>query len=153
MSPASREQENNGFNVPWKLCLNLCSLRWLKPTRRRVNNFKPETSLVPKVLFAVGRIKSKSALRNTEYEGAWQIEVSSLFHSLIVWGKKRITKSFCYILFWNIYVYYNAYLVGKINCKDNLVFDYSKFYKYNKVFESTSSPSLSQIQVLGIVFP
>ena len=45
-------------------------LRWLKPTRRRVNNFEPEASLVPNVLFAVGRIKSKSALRNTEYEGA-----------------------------------------------------------------------------------
>ena len=45
-------------------------MRWLKPTRGRVNNFKPETSLVPKVLFAVGWIKSKSALRSTEYEGA-----------------------------------------------------------------------------------
>ena len=33
--------------------------------------------------FAVGRIKSKSALRNIEYEGALQIEVPSLFHSLI----------------------------------------------------------------------
>ena len=50
--------------------LNLCSLRLMKPTRRRVNNFKPETSLIPKVLLAVGRIKSKSALRNTEYEEA-----------------------------------------------------------------------------------
>ena len=40
-----------------------------------VNNFKPESSLVPKVLFAVGWIKSKSTLQNTEYEGAWQIEV------------------------------------------------------------------------------
>ena len=45
-------------------------MRWLKSTRRRVNNFKPETSLIPEVLFAVGRIKSKSALRNTRYEGA-----------------------------------------------------------------------------------
>ena len=92
MSSASREQGHNGFNVSWKLCLNLCSLRWLKPTRRRVNNFKPETSLVPKVLFAVGRIKPKSAFRNTEYEGAWQNEVSSLFHSLTVWGKKELLK-------------------------------------------------------------
>ena len=45
-------------------------MSWLKPTRRYVNNFKPETSLVAKVLFAVGWIKSKSALLNTEYEGA-----------------------------------------------------------------------------------
>ena len=46
----------------------------LKPTRSCVNNFKPGTSLVPKVLFAVGLIKSKSALWNTEYEGALQIK-------------------------------------------------------------------------------
>ena len=39
--------------------------------------------------FAVGRIKSKSALRNIEYEGALQIEVPSFFHSLIFWGKKN----------------------------------------------------------------
>ena len=51
-------------------CLNFYSLGWLKPTRRRVNNFKPQTSLVPKVLFAVGQIKFKSALRNAEYEAA-----------------------------------------------------------------------------------
>ena len=47
-------------------------------------------SLVPKVHFAVGRIKSESGLRNTEYEGAWKIEGSSFFHSLIVWGKKKL---------------------------------------------------------------
>ena len=70
MSSASREQGHNWFNVSWKLFLNLCSLRWLKPTRRRVNNFKPETSLIPKVLFAVGWIKSKSVLQNNEYEGS-----------------------------------------------------------------------------------
>ena len=53
--------------------LELCSLRWLKQTRRLVNNFKPETSSIPNVLFAVCRIKSKSYSRNTKYEGAWQI--------------------------------------------------------------------------------
>ena len=50
--------------------VNLCPLRCLKPTQRCVNNFKPESSLVPKVLFAVGWIKSKSTLQNTECEGA-----------------------------------------------------------------------------------
>ena len=84
MSSASWEQGHNGFNVSSKLCLNLCSLRCLKLTRRRVNNFIPDTSLVAKVLFAVSWIKSKSALRNTEYEGPLQIDVPSFFHSLIV---------------------------------------------------------------------
>ena len=50
-------------------------------------------------------------------------------------------------------MYYNAYLVGKINCKDNLVLDYSESYKNKKAFETTSSPSLFQVQVPGIVFP
>ena len=49
-----------------------------------VNNFKSEASLVPKVLFTVGRIKSKSAFQNTEYREACQIEITSSFHSLIV---------------------------------------------------------------------
>ena len=155
MSSASREQGHNGFTVSWKLYLNLCSLGWLKPTRTRVNSFKPETSLVPKVLFAVGRIKSKRPLQNTEYEGAWQIDVSSLFHCL---RQKRITKSFCSVENLSNFVIltciiYNAYLVGKVNFKDQLVLDYSKFYKTTKAFETTSSPSLSQIHVLGIVFP
>ena len=39
-------------------------------TRRSANNFKTAASLVTQVLFAVSRIKSKRALRNTEYEGA-----------------------------------------------------------------------------------
>ena len=52
------------------MCLNLCSLRLLKPTLRRANTFKPQTSTVLKVLFAVCQVKSKSALRITEYEGA-----------------------------------------------------------------------------------
>ena len=50
------------------------SLRWLKPTQRRVNNFKPET-LFPNVLLAVNQIKSKS--------------VSNCLR------QKRISKSFC----------------------------------------------------------
>ena len=89
MSSASKEKGHNKFNVSWKVCLSLCSLKWLKPTERRVNKFKPKTSLVLKVLFAVSRIKSKSDLWNTELEGASQMEVLSLFYSLSVWGKKE----------------------------------------------------------------
>ena len=49
------------------------------------------------MLSAFGCIKSESALnmKNYEYEGAWQIEISFLFHLLIVGGKKQIAKSFC----------------------------------------------------------
>ena len=87
-----------GTRVQWVQCILKIMFKFRHVTViRHVNNFKPETSLVPKLLlFAVGQIKSKSTLQYTEHERAWQIEVSSLFHSLIVWGKKRITKSFCF---------------------------------------------------------
>ena len=80
------------LNLKFFKCLDLCSLRCLKLTRRRVNNFKPETSLVAKVLFAVSWIKSKSALQNPEYERPSQIEVPGFFHSLIFWCKKALLK-------------------------------------------------------------
>ena len=46
------------------------------------------------MLFAVGWIKSESALnmKNYEYEGVWQIEISFLFHFLFVGGKKKLLK-------------------------------------------------------------
>ena len=31
-------------------------------------------------------------------------------------------------------MYYSAYLVRKVNCKDKLLLDYSKFYRNNKDF-------------------
>ena len=59
-------------------------------TWRHVSNSKPDTLLILKVLLAVGRMKSKSAKQNTTYEGAWHIEGSSLFSSLMVKGKKEL---------------------------------------------------------------
>ena len=49
--------------------LKIFSLRSLKSTRRHVNSFKPEISLIPNALFVVSQIKSKNDLQNTEYEG------------------------------------------------------------------------------------
>ena len=40
----------------------------------------------------------------------------------------------------------------EVNCKDKHLLGYSKFYRKSKVFEAISSPSLFQIQVLGIGF-
>ena len=36
--------------------------------------------------------RPKSVFQNTDYEGAWQIEVSSLFCALTVWSKKELLK-------------------------------------------------------------
>ena len=64
-----------GTRTQWVQCILKIKLKFVfsemaETNTMRFNNFKSETSLVPKVLFAVSRIKSKSALRNTEYEGA-----------------------------------------------------------------------------------
>ena len=39
VSSISRLQEHTEFMHSWKLCLNLCSFRWLKFKRKWVNNF------------------------------------------------------------------------------------------------------------------
>ena len=67
--------------------LKIFSLGSLKSTRR--HSFKPEISLIPNALFAVSQIKSENDLKNTEYEGVWHIEVSSLFHSQLSEAKKN----------------------------------------------------------------
>ena len=40
----SKLQEHSGFIVPWKLWLNLCSLRWLKAKRNLVSSLIPRLS-------------------------------------------------------------------------------------------------------------
>ena len=80
VSTASREQGPQWVLRILKIMFKFTFTDTAKP-RRRVGNFKRETSLIPKVLFAVVQKKSKKALRNTAYEGAWHIEGSSLFHS------------------------------------------------------------------------
>ena len=37
----SKPQLHNGFKESWKLCLNLCSRKWLKPSRSLVINLIP----------------------------------------------------------------------------------------------------------------
>ena len=41
MDSVSKEQEHNRLSESVKLCLNLCSDRWLKPSRNLVNSFIP----------------------------------------------------------------------------------------------------------------
>ena len=96
MSYASRKQRHNGFNVSWKSCLNLCSLRWLKPTLRLVNNFNLETSLFPKVVFAVGRINSLKVLCEILNMKDLDRLRNQIFPFSSCLRQKWITRSFCY---------------------------------------------------------
>ena len=68
-----------GFKVSRKPCLNLCSLRWLKPNRRRVRKTTPWLSRAPKT-GGLGLINSKIAFLKVETEGRSLIRPSKLFH-------------------------------------------------------------------------
>ena len=80
-----------------KLCLNLCSRKWLKPSRNLVINLIPLGLWQLKRLLADDlinfRILFLKILKLLEFLMLW----SSLFHSIIVDGKKQFLKK--YVLF------------------------------------------------------
>ena len=57
-------QEQSGFDVSWKLCLNLSSRKRLKPKLSLVINLVLVISLILKTLLALGQIKFNSIFRN-----------------------------------------------------------------------------------------
>ena len=85
----SKPQLQNGFKESWKLCLNLRSRKWLKPSRSLVINLIPLGLWQLKRLLGDGLIKFKilflKILKLLEFLTLW----SSLFHSIIVDGKKK----------------------------------------------------------------
>ena len=50
-------QLHKGFNVSWKLCLNLCSLRWLRPSLSLVISLIPLGLWISKTEFGEGHMK------------------------------------------------------------------------------------------------
>ena len=55
----SRVHEHNGFTVSEKLCLNLCSRKWLKPKRNLLINLTPNELYIQYILFPTGFINPK----------------------------------------------------------------------------------------------
>ena len=67
-----------------------------------------------------------------------------------------MTKSFCWaenLPKFGIATCIIMSILDEVNSKDKLLLGYSKFCRNSKVFETIFSPSLFQIQVLGIGFP
>ena len=94
----SKPRLQNGFKESWKLCLNLRSRKWLKPSRSLVINLIPLGLWQLKRLLADGlinfRILFLKILKLLEFLMLW----SSLFHSIIVDGKKEFFKKVCLVL-------------------------------------------------------
>ena len=83
-------QLHKGSTESWKLCLNLCSFKWLKPILRRVRSFSPNGLFMLKTLLEFGLMKFNKCFLKISKEVKLWISRSSLFHSLITDGKKRI---------------------------------------------------------------
>ena len=76
---------HRGFIESLKLCLNLCSLRWLNPSRSLVINLSPSGLKMPSIELGMGRIIFiKLALKILKLDAR-----ISLLHSFIVHGKKE----------------------------------------------------------------
>ena len=87
-----RLQEHYRVIVSWKLCLNLCSLRLLKPTRSLVSSFIPYMSTTLNTLFGIVLINLSKDFLNILYDSELRISKLNLFHSLIGQGKNELAK-------------------------------------------------------------
>ena len=95
----SRPHKQNGFRVSWKLCLNLCSRKWLRPRRSLVRYLIPLQLWQLETLFGDGLINFNKFFLKTLRSAALRRLVSNLLHSVTVDGKKELLKDLC--LVWN----------------------------------------------------
>ena len=105
----SHPQVQSGFNVSWKLFLNLSLWRWLSPSRNLVKHLIPFRLSQLNMLFAVRLINFKTFFLKILRLGAFWILRSSLFHSMMIDGKKVFLKKLYLTLKWRILF---AFLVG-----------------------------------------
>ena len=94
----SKLQEQRGFIESWKLCLNLCSLKWLIRRRSLVTNFSTLELLQLKTLLAYGLVKLKMFFLKSVKLLIFRSLESSLFHSITADGKKEFLKNLCLML-------------------------------------------------------
>ena len=88
----SRVHEHDGFTVSAKLCLSLCSCKWLKPNLLILlqTGHKYHTYCT---IHTYCLIKAKSFLWKIAKESLFLISESSLLPTLTVNGKKKFLKS------------------------------------------------------------
>ena len=111
-----------GFKQSWKLCLNLWSAKWLKPSLILVSNFKPWKFWVEEILFGMGLINFRTRLLIIWHGDELQILISMLFHLVVTAGRKEFFKKLVFTLkkgIWPLITLWEAYglLLSSINLK------------------------------------
>ena len=91
-------QLRSRFKVSWKPCLNLCSLKWLKPSLSLVIRQIPLELWQLWTEFGDGLMNLRILLLKTEKFSGFLRLGSRLFHSIIVDAKKRFLKKLCFML-------------------------------------------------------
>ena len=141
-----------GLSESWKLCLNLCSRRWLKPNLNLVNNLTPLGLWQLKTVLPEGRVKFKSVFLKIFKLSELQIFMSSLFHLITAEGKKEFWKKLCFTLNRGILlVFLVLYVLTEVGIILNRYFGhlYLKILKkqhsflYHLLFSRVSKPSSS----------
>ena len=88
-----KPQEHKGLIQIEKLCLNLCSLRLLIPTRNLVSSFKPTRLCILKYELGTGQPNFKMTFLKDNKLLVLLIYTSSLFHSETAYGKNEYLKT------------------------------------------------------------
>ena len=88
-------QQQIGFKQSRKLCLDLWSLKWLKPNLSLVNSFISIGLWQVKVLLGVGRMNCTMVFLRTAKLSEVLILSPWLFHSITVDGKNEFLKKVC----------------------------------------------------------
>ena len=91
--------------IPWKLCRNLCSFKWLKPSLKRVNSFKPLISWISKTEISLSLTKFRILVLNVFVEFIILGSLLRFPHAPAQCGKKDHSKILVlvgkvFILFW-----------------------------------------------------
>ena len=123
-----------GLSESWKLCLNLCSRRWLKPNLNLVNNLTPLGLWQLKVVLPEGRMKFKSVFLEMFELSELRMFSSSLFHSITAEGKRNFERN-CALLWIEVYYYYFVlYVLTEVGIILNRYFG----YLYLKILKSNT---------------
>ena len=96
--------------------MNLCSLRWLRPSLSLVISLIPLGLRISKTEFGEGRMKLSIFPLKTEILFEFLRLESKLFHSIKADGKKQFLKKLCFVLIrgmmLSVLVAFDVYLTG-----------------------------------------
>ena len=93
-----RRQLQNVSKKGWKLHLNLCTRKWLRPYRNLATSLISWGLYTLNVLLGLGLINLRICFLKALTDSEFRILLSSLFHSITVDGKKEFRKYSCLTL-------------------------------------------------------